>query len=126
MMFKFPLQLLGDISIKDKSWHNAPNLSKPLFGWILAYLLMLLVCELPELSLCASVAGSKVKHEGFCPNKLNSNLWVDAQSTCERECNVDEVVLFKLSPLVFLSVHFVILFVHKCFFLCVLAGLRRL
>lgn len=54
---------------------------------------MLLIYELPELSLCASVAASKVKHEGFCPNKLNSNLWVDAQSTCERECSVDEVVL---------------------------------
>uniref|UniRef100_A0AAV2LQL8 Uncharacterized protein n=1 Tax=Knipowitschia caucasica TaxID=637954 RepID=A0AAV2LQL8_KNICA len=31
-----------------------------------------------------------IAHEGLCPNKLNSNLWVDAQSTCERECNVDE------------------------------------
>lgn len=61
--------------------------------WVRAYLFMLLIYELPELSLCASVATSKVKHEGFCPNKLNSNLWVDAQSTCERECNVDEVVL---------------------------------
>ncbi|XP_028829475.1 WAP, Kazal, immunoglobulin, Kunitz and NTR domain-containing protein [Denticeps clupeoides] len=25
-------------------------------------------------------------HPGVCPNELNSNLWVDAQSTCEREC----------------------------------------
>lgn len=57
-----------------------------------AYLLMLLVC-VPDLSLCASVAGyNKVEHEGLCPNKLNSNLWVDAQSTCERDCNVDEVM----------------------------------
>ncbi|XP_060941296.1 WAP, Kazal, immunoglobulin, Kunitz and NTR domain-containing protein-like [Limanda limanda] len=38
----------------------------------------------------ACVAEAKVKHEGLCPNKLNTNLWVDAQSTCERECNVDE------------------------------------
>lgn len=67
--------------------------------WILAYLLMLLIYGLPELLLCASVAESKVKHEGFCPNKLNSNLWVDAQSTCERECNVDEVELLVLSSL---------------------------
>uniref|UniRef100_A0A3B4F6Q6 WAP, follistatin/kazal, immunoglobulin, kunitz and netrin domain containing 1 n=1 Tax=Pundamilia nyererei TaxID=303518 RepID=A0A3B4F6Q6_9CICH len=36
------------------------------------------------------VAGTKVEHEGFCPNKLNANLWVDAQSTCERECDIDE------------------------------------
>ncbi|KAM7393785.1 hypothetical protein PAMP_020633 [Pampus punctatissimus] len=34
--------------------------------------------------------GSEVEHEGLCPNKLNSNLWVDAQSTCERDCKVDE------------------------------------
>lgn len=94
-MYKITFQLLEDSSIKDKSWHNAPN--KLLSGWMCAYLLMLLVCELPELSLCASVAASKVKHEGFCPNKLNSNLWVDAQSTCERECNVDEVLLFVFS-----------------------------
>lgn len=67
--------------------------------WILAYLFMLLIYGLPELLLCASVAASKVKHEGFCPNKLNSNLWVDAQSTCERECNVDEVELLVLSSL---------------------------
>ncbi|KAJ3614260.1 hypothetical protein NHX12_017834 [Muraenolepis orangiensis] len=38
----------------------------------------------------ASVAGPKVDHQGVCPNKLNENLWVDAQSTCERECNMDE------------------------------------
>lgn len=66
--------------------------------WVRAYFFMLLIYELPELSLCASVAASKVKHEGFCPNKLNSNLWVDAQSTCERECNVDEVVLLMFYP----------------------------
>ncbi|KAK6300595.1 hypothetical protein J4Q44_G00286930 [Coregonus suidteri] len=38
----------------------------------------------------ASLAGSKVEHPGVCPNKLNANLWVDAQSTCERECEVDQ------------------------------------
>lgn len=99
-MYKIPLQLLKDRCIKDQSWRNAPNSNKLVLGWISAYLVMLLVCELPELSLCASVAGSKVEHEGFCPNKLNSNLWVDAQSTCERECNVDEVVLFMLFSIV--------------------------
>lgn len=62
--------------------------------WIRAYLLAHLIYELFEPSFCASVPTTKVKHEGFCPNKLNSNLWVDAQSTCERECNVDEVVSF--------------------------------
>ncbi len=99
-MYKFPQKLWEDRHIKDESWHNAPNSNKVVLGWIHAYLLMLSLCELLELSLCASVAGSKVKHEGFCPNKLNSNLWVDAQSTCERECNVDEVLLFVFSTCV--------------------------
>ncbi|KAF3843985.1 hypothetical protein F7725_016033 [Dissostichus mawsoni] len=89
-MFKIPLQLLEHRCIQDQRLNiNGPNTNK--IGWIRACLLILLICKLPELSLCASVAGSKVEHEGFCPNKLNSNLWVDAQSTCERECNVDEV-----------------------------------
>ncbi|KAM9305008.1 WAP, Kazal, immunoglobulin, Kunitz and NTR domain-containing protein 1 [Gastrophryne carolinensis] len=29
-------------------------------------------------------------HFGICPNQLNANLWVDAQSTCERECKDDQ------------------------------------
>ncbi|XP_017539937.2 WAP, Kazal, immunoglobulin, Kunitz and NTR domain-containing protein [Pygocentrus nattereri] len=31
-----------------------------------------------------------VPHDGVCPNELNANLWVDAQSTCERECERDQ------------------------------------
>lgn len=27
----------------------------------------------------------------MCPNQLSPNLWVDAQSTCERECGGDQV-----------------------------------
>ncbi len=30
-------------------------------------------------------------HPGVCPNHLNLNLWVDAQSTCERQCQTDQV-----------------------------------
>lgn len=92
-MYNPPLQLSEDGLIADKSWRSAPNSDKLALGWTRACFLVLLVCELPELPLCASVAGSEVEHGGFCPNKLNSNLWVDAQSTCERECDVDEVVL---------------------------------
>ncbi|XP_006146418.1 WAP, Kazal, immunoglobulin, Kunitz and NTR domain-containing protein 1 [Tupaia chinensis] len=29
-------------------------------------------------------------HPGVCPNQLSPNLWVDAQSTCERECVGDQ------------------------------------
>ncbi|XP_063064168.1 WAP, Kazal, immunoglobulin, Kunitz and NTR domain-containing protein [Engraulis encrasicolus] len=43
-----------------------------------------------EHSLCARLPAAKSEHQGVCPNKLNSNLWVDAQSTCERECELDE------------------------------------
>ncbi|KAJ1097682.1 hypothetical protein NDU88_002799 [Pleurodeles waltl] len=32
----------------------------------------------------------RVSHMGVCPNQLNPNLWVDAQSTCERECKTDQ------------------------------------
>lgn len=60
-------------------------------------LLWLSVCTLLSPTLAASLAG--VEHPGVCPNKLNANLWVDAQSTCERECNADQVSLhFQLSP----------------------------
>lgn len=93
-MYKIPVQLLKDKCVKDTNWHSKPNSNKRRLRWIRAYLLLLLVWELPDISLCVSVAGSKVEHEGFCPNKLNANLWVDAQSTCERECNVDEVMSF--------------------------------
>lgn len=30
-------------------------------------------------------------HPGMCPNQLSPHLWVDAQSTCERECTRDQV-----------------------------------
>ncbi|XP_014823222.1 PREDICTED: WAP, Kazal, immunoglobulin, Kunitz and NTR domain-containing protein 2-like [Poecilia mexicana] len=29
-------------------------------------------------------------HAGICPNEMNPNLWVDAMSTCTRECDSDE------------------------------------
>lgn len=33
-------------------------------------------------------------HAGLCPNDVNPNLWVDAMSTCTRECDTDQVSLF--------------------------------
>lgn len=46
--------------------------------------------------LAAAAAGlslqpARMRHLGVCPNQLNPNLWVDAQSTCERECQADQV-----------------------------------
>ncbi|XP_023260049.1 WAP, Kazal, immunoglobulin, Kunitz and NTR domain-containing protein 2-like, partial [Seriola lalandi dorsalis] len=29
-------------------------------------------------------------HAGICPNDMNPNLWVDAMSTCTRECDTDQ------------------------------------
>lgn len=93
-MFKIVLQQWEEGCNTDTHWQNALNSNKLFLGWIHVLLFVLLVCTLPEVSMSASVAGSKVEHEGVCPNKLNANLWVDAQSTCERECNVDEVNIY--------------------------------
>lgn len=38
-----------------------------------------------------SVAKVVYSHAGLCPNELNPNLWVDAMSTCMRECESDQV-----------------------------------
>ena len=29
-------------------------------------------------------------HAGMCPNEMNPNLWVDAMSTCMRECDSEQ------------------------------------
>lgn len=57
-------------------------------------------------------------HAGMCPNEMNPNLWVDAMSTCMRECQSDQVrmvsvaraqrsvyVVFKLQSAVLLHLH---------------------
>lgn len=48
---------------------------------------------LPVLAAAAglSLQPGRMRHLGVCPNQLNPNLWVDAQSTCERECQADQV-----------------------------------
>ncbi|NWZ64544.1 WFKN1 protein, partial [Acrocephalus arundinaceus] len=47
---------------------------------------------LPVLAAAAglSLQPGRMRHLGVCPNQLNPNLWVDAQSTCERECQADQ------------------------------------
>jgi hypothetical protein len=40
-----------------------------------------------------SLAKVVYSHAGMCPNELNPNLWVDAMSTCMRECESDQVGL---------------------------------
>uniref|UniRef100_UPI00398EB967 WAP, Kazal, immunoglobulin, Kunitz and NTR domain-containing protein 1-like n=1 Tax=Pristiophorus japonicus TaxID=55135 RepID=UPI00398EB967 len=51
---------------------------------------LLIVLSLLGLTEGASLPRGKLSYPGACPNQLNPNLWVDAQSTCERECNADE------------------------------------
>ncbi|XP_043970135.1 WAP, Kazal, immunoglobulin, Kunitz and NTR domain-containing protein [Gambusia affinis] len=84
-MSEILLQLFQVRHSKDKRWQ-----SKPPFRWTRVFLLVFLICDFLDFSLTASVTGATAEHEGFCPNKLNTNLWVDAQSTCERECSLDE------------------------------------
>lgn len=90
-MRKIPLQFS---EVKETSWNNVSSSHSHAQRWTRVYILVLFVCDVLDLSLCASVAGAKVEHDGLCPNKLNSNLWVDAQSTCERDCSIDEVSSF--------------------------------
>lgn len=39
----------------------------------------------------AALPPIRYSHAGICPNDMNPNLWVDAQSTCKRECEADLV-----------------------------------
>ncbi|KAL7979130.1 hypothetical protein Chor_015154 [Crotalus horridus] len=50
----------------------------------------LLLSLLTVLAEGASLQPIRTNHLGMCPNQLNPNLWVDAQSTCERECQADQ------------------------------------
>ncbi|XDV17213.1 hypothetical protein PO909_016584 [Leuciscus waleckii] len=38
------------------------------------------------------LGSAALDHPGVCPNHVSLNLWVDAQSTCERECRTDQCV----------------------------------
>ena len=50
-----------------------------------------LLLLLAGLTAGASLPPGPGGHPGVCPNQLSPNLWVDAQSTCERECVGDQV-----------------------------------
>lgn len=52
---------------------------------------LLLLLLVVGLTLGASLPPGPRSHPGVCPNQLNPSLWVDAQSTCERECVGDQV-----------------------------------
>ncbi|TRY86185.1 hypothetical protein DNTS_030227 [Danionella cerebrum] len=59
--------------------------------WSFKCSLELLVPVLLVITCSATKPGtSGPYHPGVCPNDLNLNLYVDAQSTCERECSEDQ------------------------------------
>ncbi|XP_045442078.1 WAP, Kazal, immunoglobulin, Kunitz and NTR domain-containing protein 2 isoform X2 [Pipistrellus kuhlii] len=53
-----------------------------------AVLLLLLLLGAPPRGL--ALPPIRYSHAGICPNDMNPNLWVDAQSTCKRECEADQ------------------------------------
>jgi hypothetical protein len=55
----------------------------------LLLLLLLLLLGMPPRGL--ALPPIRYSHAGICPNDMNPNLWVDAQSTCKRECETDQV-----------------------------------
>lgn len=48
-------------------------------------------CRVKAMPMPMPVAKVVYSHAGLCPNDLNPNLWVDAMSTCIRECESDQV-----------------------------------
>lgn len=64
----------------------APGHHRFWFHW---GLLLLLLLGAPFRGL--ALPHIRYSHAGICPNDMNPNLWVDAQSTCKRECETDQV-----------------------------------
>ncbi|KAM9716411.1 WAP, Kazal, immunoglobulin, Kunitz and NTR domain-containing protein 2 [Menidia menidia] len=51
----------------------------------------ILACASVWMELCVAVlSDGPYSHAGICPNDMNPNLWVDAMSTCTRECESDQ------------------------------------
>lgn len=65
----------------------------PRWIWFLFGQLCVLRLDLRARALPMPMSMSKVvyTHAGMCPNEMNPNLWVDAMSTCMRECESDQV-----------------------------------
>ncbi|KAK7938633.1 hypothetical protein WMY93_001959 [Mugilogobius chulae] len=66
----------------------------PRWIWFVSGLLLLVSVSRRRWCVGAMPLGQVPKlvysHAGLCPNELNPNLWVDAMSTCMRECESDQ------------------------------------
>ncbi|KAM6951434.1 WAP, Kazal, immunoglobulin, Kunitz and NTR domain-containing protein 2 [Aplochiton taeniatus] len=58
----------------------------PRWIWFLACLGMSMDHQITD----ATATRVTYSHPGICPNDMNPNLWVDAMSTCTRECDSDQ------------------------------------
>lgn len=67
---------------------GAPGCCRLWSRWAQAALLLLLLGAPPK---GLALPPIRYSHAGICPNDMNPNLWVDAQSTCKRECETDQV-----------------------------------
>lgn len=74
-------------------WMLFPRWIWFLLGHCCALLLYMDSCRVRAMPMSMPVSVAKVvySHAGLCPNDLNPNLWVDAMSTCMRECESDQV-----------------------------------
>ena len=72
-------------------WMLFPRWIWFLLGHFYALLLFMDSCRVRAMPMPMSVSKVVYSHAGLCPNDLNPNLWVDAMSTCMRECEFDQV-----------------------------------
>lgn len=72
-------------------WMLFPRWIWFLLGQCYTILLYMDSCRVRAMPMPMSVAKVVYSHAGLCPNDLNPNLWVDAMSTCMRECESDQV-----------------------------------
>lgn len=72
----------------------------PTLQLLLLFLPLFLIVQLTS---GVSLLPEPGSHPGVCPNQLSPSLWVDAQSTCERDCTGDQVSIGDPTPSPFLQ-----------------------
>ncbi|KTF81931.1 hypothetical protein cypCar_00042350 [Cyprinus carpio] len=62
----------------------------PRWIWFLLGQFCVLRLDLRARAMPMTLSKVVYSHAGMCPNEMNPNLWVDAMSTCTRECESDQ------------------------------------